>query len=179
MSGCQFQRFEPLRYFVLDSVEAHFEHFRHIDDLGGLKVASYYGCQEVRPGPSFDHKEYPESMDKLMAGLGAEPVPFPMKSHCCGSSLIISEEKVALELIRQLLESALSNGAECMVTGCPLCQLNVDAFQSRVNKVFKTNYKLPILFFTQLMGLAFGLPEEDMGLKLNIVPAEKVLAKYL
>ena len=148
-------------------------------NLGGLKVAPYYGCQVVRPRPSFDHPEFPQSLDKLMASLGGEPVPFPLKSRCCGGSLIISEEALALDLIGKLLDSALSNGAECLVTVCPLCQTNLDAYQSRVNKKFKTNFNLPILFFTQLMGVAFGLSDDDLGLKTNIVPAESVLAKYL
>jgi len=148
-------------------------------DLGGLKVAPYYGCQVVRPRPGFDHPEFPQSLDKLIASLGGEPVPFPMKSRCCGGSLIISEEALALDLIRKLLDSAVRNGAECLIAVCPLCQTNLDAYQSRVNKKFKTNFNLPILFFTQLMGVAFGLSEEDLGLKTSIVPAERVLAKYL
>jgi len=148
-------------------------------NLSGLKVAPYYGCQVVRPSPGFDHPEFPQSLDKLIASLEGEPVPFPLKSRCCGGSLIISEEALALDLIRKLLDSALSNGAECLVTVCPLCQTNLDAYQSRVNKRFKTNFNLPILFFTQLMGVAFGLGDTDLGLKTSIVPAERVLAKYL
>lgn len=148
-------------------------------NLGGLKVAPYYGCQVVRPRFGFDHPENPQSLDKLITSLEGEPVPFPMKSRCCGGSLIISEEALALDLIRKLLDSASSNEAECLVTVCPLCQTNLDAYQSRVNKKFKTNFNLPILFFTQLMGVAFGLGEKDLGLKTNIVPAERVLANYL
>jgi heterodisulfide reductase subunit B len=147
--------------------------------LSGLKVAPYYGCQVVRPGFGFDHPESPQSLDKLIASLGAEPTPFPLKARCCGGSLIISEEDVALDLIRRLLDSASSNGAECLVTVCPLCQTNLDAYQSRVNRKFKTKFNLPVLFFTQLMGIAFGLGEEDLGLKTSIVPVEKVLLKYI
>jgi len=147
--------------------------------LSGLKVAPYYGCQVVRPKFGFDHPESPQSLDKLIASLGAEPTPFPLKARCCGGSLIISEEDLALDLIRKLLESASSNGAECLVTVCPLCQTNLDAYQSRVNKKFKTSFNLPVLFFTQLMGVALGLSEEDMGLKNSIVPVERVLAKYI
>jgi heterodisulfide reductase subunit B len=147
--------------------------------LTGLKVAPYYGCQVVRPGFGFDHPEYPQSLDKLVASLGGEPVPFPLKTRCCGGSLIISEEDLALELTRKLLESASSNGAECLVTVCPLCQTNLDAYQSRVNRKFKTNFKLPVLFFTQLMGIAFGLGEKELGTKNSIVSMEKVLAKYM
>ena len=145
-------------------------------DLGGLKVAPYYGCQMVRPKPNFDHPENPQSMDKLIVSLGGEAVPFPLKSRCCGGSLIISEEALALDLIGKILNSALSNGAECLITPCPLCQTNLDAYQSRANQRLKTNFNLPILFFTQLMGVAFGLSEGDLGLKTNIVPVERVLA---
>jgi heterodisulfide reductase subunit B len=147
--------------------------------LDGLKVAPYYGCQIVRPRPSFDHAEYPQSLDKLIASLGGEPVPFPLKSRCCGGSLIFSEEALALDLVGKLLNNALSNGAECLITVCPMCQTNLDAYQSRVNKRLKTNFRLPTLFFTQLMGVAFGLSEEDLGLKTIIVPVKSVLAKYL
>ena len=147
-------------------------------DLGGLKVAPYYGCQVVRPRFGFDHPEFPQSLDKLIATLGGEPTPFPLKSRCCGGSLIISEEALALDLIRKLLDSAESNGAECLITVCPLCQTNIDAYQSRVNKRFKTKFDLPVLFFTQLMGMAFGLNDEELGWKTNIVPAERVLARY-
>jgi heterodisulfide reductase subunit B len=146
--------------------------------LAGLKVAPYYGCQVVRPGFGFDHPEKPQSLEKLIASLGGEPTPFPLKTRCCGGSLIISEEDIALDLTRKLLESAASNGAECLVTVCPLCQTNLDAYQSRVNKKFKADYKLPVLFFTQLMGIAFGLDEKALGIKNSIVSAEKVLVKY-
>jgi heterodisulfide reductase subunit B len=147
--------------------------------LEGLKVAPYYGCQVVRPGFGFDHPENPKVMDKLIASLGADPVPFPLKTRCCGGSLIITEEELALGLLARLLESAISNGAQCLITACPLCQMNLDAYQGKVKKKFKTNYNLPILYFTQLMGIAFGLPGIDIGLKLGIINSEKVLANYL
>jgi heterodisulfide reductase subunit B len=147
--------------------------------LTDLKVACYYGCQEVRPIFGPDHPENPKYMDKLVKALGATAVNFPLKSRCCGGSLIISEEDASLELIKKLLESAISNGAMVMVTGCPLCQLNVDAYQSMVNRKYKTDYHLPVLFFTQLMGVAFGLDEKELGLKTSIVPVKKVLAKYI
>jgi heterodisulfide reductase subunit B len=147
--------------------------------LSGLKVAPYYGCQVVRPKFGFDHPEKPESLDNLVASLGAEPVPFPLKARCCGGSLIISEEDVALDLIHKILESATENGAVCLVTVCPLCQTNLDVYQGRANKKFKTKYNLPVLFFTQLMGIAFGLDEKDLGLKASVVPAGEALAKYL
>ncbi len=148
-------------------------------NLEGLKVAAYYGCQVVRPQPSFDHPELPESLDKLVASLGAQPIKFPLKTRCCGGSLIIPEEDLVLGLMNKILNSAIKNGAECMVTVCPLCQLNLDAYQSQVNRKLGTNFKLPVLFFTQLMGVAFELDEGELGLETSIVPAKKALAKYL
>ena len=148
-------------------------------NLGGLKVAAYYGCQVVRPGPSFDHPESPQSLDRLIESLGAEATPFPLKARCCGGSLIISEEDVALDLIHKLLDSASSNGAECMVTVCPLCQTNLDVYQGKLNRKFKTRFNLPVLFFTQLMGAAFGIDSKVLGLEKCIVSAEKVLASHV
>ncbi len=147
--------------------------------LAGLKVAAYYGCQIVRPQPSFDHPELPESLDKLLASLGAQPINFPLKARCCGGSLTMSEEDVALGLMKKILDSAVKNGAECMVTTCPMCQFNLDAYQGQVNRKLKTSFKLPVLFFTQLMGVAFGLGEEQLGLESIVVRPDKVLAKYL
>ena len=147
--------------------------------LEGLKVAPYYGCQLVRPRFGFDHPEAPQSMDRLITSLGGEAIEFPMKARCCGGSLIISEEDMALELIGKVLNSALAGGAECLITPCPLCQTNLDAYQSRANRKLHTSFHLPVLFFTQLMGVAFGLGEEELGLKTCIVPADKALVKYL
>ncbi len=148
-------------------------------DLSGLKVAPYYGCQVVRPTPSFDDPEYPQSLDRLIESVGAQVVPFPLKTRCCGGSLILSEENIALGLIHKLLDNALSNGAECIVTVCPFCQLNIDAYQSTVNRKFKSKYKIPVLFFTQLMGIAFGIESKAVGLEYNVVPADKVLAAHI
>ncbi|UCH43239.1 MAG: CoB--CoM heterodisulfide reductase iron-sulfur subunit B family protein [Dehalococcoidales bacterium] len=147
--------------------------------LEGLKVAPYYGCQLVRPSFGFDHPEMPESIDKLIVSLGGETINFPKKARCCGGSLIISEEDLSLSLIGKVLKSALDNGAECIITPCPLCQTNLDAYQKSADKRFMTSFNLPVLFFTQLMGVAFGLVERDLGLKSCIVPAETVLGKYL
>ena len=143
--------------------------------LNGLKVAPYYGCQLVRPHYGTDDTEFPHSLDRLVESLGAEAVPFPLKARCCGGALIISEEAIALDLIRKLLENALENGAQCIATPCPLCQTNLDAYQSKVNGKFKTNYQLPVLFITQLVGLALDIAPASLGLDTNIVSPGEVL----
>ncbi len=147
--------------------------------LSGLQVAPYYGCQLTRPDNSFDDPEYPHSLTRLIATLGAEVTPFPLRSHCCGGTLIISETNVAVAMMHNLLESAQSNGAECIVTVCPLCQTNLDVYQGMVNSRFKTSYDLPVLFLTQLMGTAFGIEPRALGLDRNIVSPGKVLAQHV
>lgn len=148
-------------------------------ELRGLRVAPYYGCQIVRPRLGFDHPELPQSLDRLIESLGADATPFPLKSRCCGGPLIVPQEKLALDLIHKLLRAAGDNGAQCLVTVCPLCQMNLDVYQSKVNSKYKTNYELPVFFFTQLVGVAYGLNARDLGLEMNIVSPTKVLAQYL
>jgi heterodisulfide reductase subunit B len=143
--------------------------------LNRLKVAPYYGCQLVRPQYGLDDTEYPRSLDRLVECLGAEAVDFPLKARCCGGSLTLSEEDKALGLMHKLLQSATENGAQCLVTPCPLCQTNLDAYQSRVNARFKTSYKLPVLFITQMIGLALGIEAKSLGMNTNIVSPREVL----
>jgi heterodisulfide reductase subunit B len=143
--------------------------------LSGLKVASYYGCQLVRPRYGLDDAENPTSLDRLVTALGAAAVDFPLKARCCGGSLTLSEESRVLGLMRKILESAARSEAQCLVTPCPLCQTNLDAYQARVNAAFKTDYKMPVLFITQLIGLALGLEAKELGLDTNIVSPAAVL----
>lgn len=164
---------------LLDDIQPEVIRSKVKTSLSGLNVAPYYGCQLVRPRLGFDDPECPQSLDRLVESVGAKVVSFPLRTHCCGGSLIISEEGLALELIRRLLDSAQQDRAHCIVTACPLCQTNLDAYQSRVNSEFKTNYGLPVLFFTQLIGIALGLAPRALGLEKNIVSPMKVLAPYL
>ena len=147
--------------------------------LSGLKVAPYYGCLITRPGylSKFDDYEYPTSLDRIMKGLGATVVDYPMKAHCCGGHMTQISQGVALELIRQLLQNAEEYEADIIVTLCPMCQLNLDAYQGDVNRFFKTKYHIPILYFTQMMGLAFGLSASELGIGKELVDARAALSK--
>ena len=147
--------------------------------LKGLKVAPYTGCQEVRPRFGFDNPENPVALDSIVEATGAEVVPYPSKCKCCGGSAVIAEEGLTLELMYRLLDDAAKNGAQCIVTPCPLCQMNLDAYQGKVNSKYNTKFDLPVLFVTQLIGVAIGLKKNQLGLKKNIVNPDKVLAKYL
>jgi heterodisulfide reductase subunit B len=143
--------------------------------LEGLKIANYYGCQIVRPEKGFDDREDPVLMDNLFSALGAENVYFPFKVKCCGGMLMTTYEDVALKLSKEILESAIENKADCIVTTCPLCQMNVEAYQDKINSVFNTNYNIPVLYFTQVLGLAFGFSDHELeidrlltnGIKIN------------
>jgi heterodisulfide reductase subunit B len=143
--------------------------------LEGLKVAPYYGCQLVRPQYGLDDTELPHTLDRLVTCTGAQAVDFPLKARCCGGSLTLSEEDKVLGLMHKLLENAAANGAQCLVTPCPLCQTNLDAYQSRVNARFKSKFNIPVLYITQLIGLALGLDAEKLGLNTCIVSPRAVL----
>jgi heterodisulfide reductase subunit B len=146
--------------------------------LKGLRVAAYYGCQIVRPAVEFDHPEFPVSLDRVVEALGATPVYYPVKARCCGASLMASNQPAALRMSKNLLLSAQQNNAEMLVTVCPLCQINLDAFQGAINSTYGTHFKTPVLYFTQLMGLALGLSEKELGIGREIVDPRPMLSRF-
>jgi heterodisulfide reductase subunit B len=147
--------------------------------LKGLKVAPYYGCLLVRPPQvrSFDDPEHPKSMDRIVEALGAQSLDYPDKTRCCGASLVLTDESVMLEMTKDILLSAKAIGADCIVTPCPMCHFNLDAKQERVEDRFDLKIDMPILYFTQLMGIAFGLNPKELGLGRNVVSLKKILEK--
>jgi heterodisulfide reductase subunit B len=157
----------------LNKIKSHIK-----SPLTGLRVAPYYGCQIARPYGIEDDTDNPTMMDRLLVTLGATPTYYPMKTVCCGGSLMGIREDVALRLCRNILMCAQQDGAQCVAVTCPLCQLNLDAYQKAINKKYGTNFNLPIVYFTQLMGIAFGLDSKGLGLNQCIVPATQVTAKY-
>lgn len=150
-----------------------------VQPLTGLRVAPYYGCQVVRPLNGFDNPEYPMKMDEMFMWLGAEVVDYPVKSHCCGGHMTQLSEDMAFEMIRRLLQSAEDYRADVILTMCPMCQLNMDAYQGRVNNFFNTNFRLPIVFFTQLLGVALGIDMKKLGFGKELVTAEPVIRAKL
>ncbi|MBM3284396.1 MAG: disulfide reductase [Candidatus Aminicenantes bacterium] len=144
--------------------------------LEGLKIAPYYGCQIVRPEGVFDDPENPTTMDELFEALGATNVYFPVKVRCCGGMLMTTFPEVALKLNKEILECAVENGAACIVTTCPLCQLNLDAYQNKINKQFKSDFRIPVLFFTQLLAFSLGATPKEAAIDQNMVPAPKIIS---
>jgi heterodisulfide reductase subunit B len=145
--------------------------------LQGLRLAPYYGCLIVRPDHGFDDPEYPETLDRLLATLGATVVDYPLKAACCGGHMPQISPEAAYGLIHELIATAAARGADAIVTLCPMCHLNLDMYQGQANSHYGTNYTMPILYFTQMVGLAFGLAGEEMGFGQELVSAQRVLDK--
>jgi heterodisulfide reductase subunit B len=150
-----------------------------VKPLKGLRVAAYYGCMIVRPDldSRFDNPEYPTVLEELLEALGAEVIDFPMKTHCCSGHMTQISGDTAYELIRRLIYGATRYEADMLVTLCPMCQLNIDAYQAEANRFFSTNYEMPILYFTQLIGLAFGISAKELGIGQEFVDPRPALAK--
>jgi heterodisulfide reductase subunit B2 len=137
--------------------------------LRGLKVAPYYGCQIVRPYATFDDQYNPTTMDRLLEALGATVVTYPLKTKCCGGSLTGTVPEAGIRCVFDLLKEAQKRGADCLATVCPLCHFNLDANSGPVAAKFEP-VNVPTVYFSQLMGMAFGLPEEQLALKRAATP---------
>jgi heterodisulfide reductase subunit B2 len=137
-----------------------------VKTLDGLKVACYYGCLLTRPPDvtGSDDYEYPMNMDHLMEAFGAEALDWSYKTDCCGGSLSLSTLDIALDLSHQILENAIAVGADVIVTACPLCHANLDLRQKQINDEYGGNFDIPIVYFTQLMGIAYGLDAKTLGI---------------
>ena len=146
--------------------------------LHGLRVAPYMGC--MLPRPDYQHRwsdhEHPTELDDLLRALGADVIDYPLTTSCCGGHMTQIGPETAFELIRRLVADADERGAVLMATVCPMCQMNIDAYQNEMNHYFGTSYHMPILFFTQLMGLAFGREVEELGIGTELVNARNALA---
>lgn len=145
--------------------------------LEGLKVACYYGCLTRLPGVSMDSIEHPMMMDQIIEALGAEVVDWSHKTECCGASLSITKTDIALRLGREILDAAHRSGAECISVVCPLCQSNLDVRQAGINSMYKTSFSIPVVYLTQLMGVAFGAPASQLGFDKHIVTPD-ILKKF-
>lgn len=145
--------------------------------LSGVKIAPYYGCLALRPHEiSIDAPENPTMLENLFTALGAKVVKFGAhKTACCGSSVLLMQEEVGLKLSFNIIKSAKEAGADCVVTMCPLCHLNLDLRQKTMEKKYSESLNVPMVYFTQLLGLALGIEPKKLGLDKNIVSAKKVI----
>jgi len=144
--------------------------------LQDIKIAGYVGCQTNRPfgvaGESFENPKY---LDKMVEIVGAQPLEkYDQKVTCCGGALAFSEPEKSFVQINKILESAYDHGAEMVVTPCPVCQMNVEVYQDMINKKFNKKYKLPVVYYSQLLAVAYGANAKEAGLDGNIIRATKL-----
>jgi heterodisulfide reductase subunit B len=139
--------------------------------LKELKAACYYGCLLTRPPEvvAFDDCEQPESMDRIVAALGAQPVAWNGKTECCGAGMTMASEETVLDLSHKLLDDAAAHGANCLVVACPMCHVNLDMKQAAVEAHYQTHYGLTIYYLSDLVGLALGLTPEQLGVDRHFV----------
>ncbi|CAA7601739.1 Cysteine-rich domain protein [Acididesulfobacillus acetoxydans] len=155
-----------------------------VKSLSGLKVACYYGCQLVRPPrlTNFDHPENPTGLDRIVEILGGEAVPWPLKTECCGGNLSFAKRDVSEKLAQRILDMAIECEAECIVTACPICQANLDLHQFQLfhrstgAEAASARKKIPVFFFSQLIGLVLGFDSHAVGLSRHFIPAWEALA---
>ncbi len=150
--------------------------------LEGIKIAGYVGCQTNRPfgiaGESFENPKY---LDKLVEVVGATPLEkYEEKVTCCGGALAFSEPDKSQAQIKKIIEAAYDHGADMIVTPCPVCQMNVEIYQGQINKKYGTKFKMPVVYYSQLMTVAYGGSAKEAGLDGNIIRAtqlEEIAAK--
>ena len=147
--------------------------------LGDLKIAPFYGCYILRPSGDlgFDDPEHPNSLDKVIRAVGAEPVDYGGKIKCCGFPIVLEKEDIALAMNGANLKEAKDGGADAMVTPCPLCHMSLDIYQERAGRKVGANLNLPVLHLPQMLGLAMGVPAEDLGLQRHLVSVESIVKR--
>ena len=146
-----------------------------------LKIATHPGCHYVRPKEffqEFDDPEFPVSLDKLVEATGAEAVEYIGKTDCCGGGLLAVNENIAKAMTAKKLNT-LQGKADAIVLACPFCGIMFDKYQKTLEEELETTYGIPVLYVTQLLGLALGVPPDDLGFDVNTVPVEELLEKVM
>jgi heterodisulfide reductase subunit B len=160
--------------FGLDAIRAKVR-----QPLEGLKVACYYGCLLTRPPEivAFDDAEHPTSMEDLLLAAGAEPLEWPFKTECCGAGLSVTRPDAVNRLSHRLLSMVRGAGAQCIAVGCQMCQMNLDLRQADATRAHGEIPATPVLFVTQLLGLALGLSPKELGIEALTVSAASLLGE--
>lgn len=147
--------------------------------LTGIRVAPFYGCYILRPSSmlGFDDPERPGSLESLIRSLGAEPVDYTGKIKCCGFPIILEKEDISLGMVSANILEAKDAGAECMVTPCPLCHMNLDIYQEKAGARIGKELLMPILHLPQLIGLALGIEPRELGFSRHLASPASLLDK--
>ena len=144
--------------------------------LEGIKIAGYVGCQTNRPfgiqGESFENPVY---LDKLVDTLGGQSIPtYEKKVQCCGGALAFSEPEKSQAMIKGIIEAAYDNGADMIVTPCPVCQMNVEVYQGHINQKYGTKFNMPVVYYSTLMSVAFGRSAKEAALDGQVIRARQL-----
>jgi len=159
-----------------DEIRGHFER-----DLSDLRVAIHYGCHYLKPSEIYDGSDEvknPKSIDKLLALTGANVLYYPDKKRCCGGPVLPVDEKVALSVTKEKLDAIAKTDANCICLVCPFCAVMYDGNQKSIEAEYETNYNLPVLYLTQILGMAMGFDRKGLGLNMNVVKTKKLLSKF-
>ena len=179
IAGCTYkgnmQVLHPLEPF--SKLDPDFTKSKTTKNMNGIKVACYYGCLLTRPPEvtNFDECEYPVTMDKSLSLFGMETVDWSYKTECCGALFSMAGKEIVIKLTNDILSNAKACGANCVAVACPLCHANLDTRQPEVEKTYNVQYGMPILYFTQLIGLAMGLSATELALHKHIVSSDRLL----
>jgi len=150
--------------------------------LSGLKIAIHYGCHYLKPSKvygGFDDPEDAKSLDRLVMVTGADVVDYPGKKQCCGGPVLPMDEKVALTVAKEKLDAVLAVGADLLCLICPFCAVMYDSNQKTIESQFEITYNLPVLYLTQVLGLAMGIDPKSLGLNMNVVKTKELLARIV
>ncbi|MGA1975256.1 MAG: CoB--CoM heterodisulfide reductase iron-sulfur subunit B family protein [Conexivisphaerales archaeon] len=140
--------------------------------LKGIKMAPYYGCMIFRPVPAPIPRD---ALEQLIQLAGGEAIDFTAKDRCCGGMLVNNRPDVGLALVKDLLSEAQQKGSQLMITTCPLCQVNLELYQGAVNRKYGTDFKIPVIYFTQMLGYAMGASAKELMLGSELINSLPVL----
>ncbi len=150
-----------------------------VKSLQGLRIAPFYGCYILRPSwdLGFDDPENPTSLEQVIRAVGGEAVAYAGRTKCCGFPIILEKEAVAMAMSGANMKEAKDQGADCMVTPCPLCHMSLDIYQDRAGRAVNAQLNLPILHLPQLLGLAMGIPAKELGLARHLIPVDSIVRR--
>jgi heterodisulfide reductase subunit B len=177
-TGVKVRHFARVLYeqIGLEELKKHFT-----KSLEGLRMASHYGCHYIKPSEiydNFDQVEDPHTLDEMIALTGATVVDYANSKRCCGGPVLPVDEKIALAVAKDKLDDIVDAGADAINLVCPFCSVMYDSNQKGIESEFETTYNLPVLYLTQILGMAMGFDRKELGLNLNVVKTKELLSKY-
>lgn len=182
--GLKYEKSPRIRHFArvlfqevgADAIKGHFE-----KDLSDLNIAVHYGCHYLKPSEihdGFDNSENPDSLESLVALTGAHVVDYPGKKTCCGGPVLPVDEKSAMSVSKGKLDDLKAAGADALCLVCPFCSVMYDGNQKSIESAYETSYGIPVLYLTQILGVAMGFDRKALGLNMNVVKTKELLKPY-